>query len=236
MVLEKIFGDDKKPDKKKLPGKKKSDVQKGSTGHVIPAMQSEIAFVLDRSGSMGNYTSEAIDGFNDFVDSQQQVPGDASLTLCLFDDDVSVPMNGVDLKDADRLNRRSYQLGGSTALYDAIGKTMGEMMIRHSQEGHPARVVMAILTDGYENASSEYTAPIIKDMVHRAKHVYGWEFIIIGVGVNAEQIAADMGIEEHCALPENGTRDGVQRAFAEAARSIAHFRKTGDIKLLKAKN
>lgn len=239
MVLEKIFGNNKSTDKteqRALPKKPDTDVRQGSTGHVVAGVKSEIAFVLDRSGSMGNYTREAIDGFNDFVDEQRQVPGEATLTLCLFDDDVSHPMNGIDLKDATHLDQGSYCLGGSTALWDAIGKTMGEMMIRHSQEGHPARVIVVILTDGYENASSEYTAEIIKDMVQRAKAVYGWEFIVIGVGVNAESIAEEIGVDECCALPEHGTRDGVRRAFAESARSVAHFRKTGDVKLLKSKN
>ena len=199
-------------------------------------MKCEVAFVLDRSGSMCSYEQEAIDGFNDFVDGQQQVPGEAELTLCLFDDNIDHPMNGVDIKDASHLDRGSYRLGGLTAMLDAIGKTMGEMMIRHSKEGHPGRVIMVILTDGEENASKEYNFEVVKEMIERAKAVYKWEFIIIGVGVNAEKIAQSIGVEECCALPESATRGGVRRAFAESTRSVGEFRETGNVRLLKSKN
>jgi hypothetical protein len=211
-------------------------MRRGESGDITKALSSEIAFLLDRSGSMGNYTEEAINGFNDFISDQKKVGGDAMLTLCLFDDTISHPVNGEDLKKVKKLDRSSYNIGGQTALLDAIGKTMGEMMARHSEHGHPAHVVVVILTDGYENASHEYKAPVIREMIQRAKAVYSWEFIIIGVGVNAENIAEEIGIDEKCALPESGTRQGVKRAFAEITRTVAHFRKTGDVKLLKAKN
>lgn len=234
-MLGNIFGNEEsKTKKKELPGKKAENIDKGTNGHISSAMKSEIAFLLDRSGSMSSYVKEAVDGFNDFVKSQGDVAGDAALTLCLFSDEISIEMSGVDMGDVKRLKKGSYLIGGSTALWDAIGMTMGEMMERHSREGHPARVIMVILTDGYENASSTYNAQILKDMVRRAKAIYKWEFIVIGVGVDAKNIADEIGIDEHCALPEHGTREGVRRAFAESARAVAHFRKTGDVKLLKA--
>jgi hypothetical protein len=37
----------------------------------------EIAIVLDRSGSMASMANEAIGGFNGFLDSQQKLLGDA---------------------------------------------------------------------------------------------------------------------------------------------------------------
>lgn len=239
-MLEKIFGKedmkDSKVDGKRLPAKRATSVRKSPASPVSKSGTCEIAFLLDRSGSMGSYVNEAIDGFNDFIDGQKNVPGDAEITLCLFDGSLEYPMSGVPLQSAGHLDRHSYMLGGSTALLDAIGKTMGEMMIRHSSNGHPERVIMVILTDGQDNASREYRAPIIKDMVERAKAFYKWEFIIIGVGVNAEEIAQEIGVDECCALPEAATADGVRRAFEASTQSVAHFRKTGEVRLLKSKN
>ena len=47
----------------------------------------EIAFVLDRSGSMESCQEAAIAGFNHFLHDQQRAEGLAKLTLVLFDDE-----------------------------------------------------------------------------------------------------------------------------------------------------
>ena len=45
----------------------------------------EIAYILDRSGSMHGMVEPAIAGFNRFLREQQDAPGKARLTLVLFD-------------------------------------------------------------------------------------------------------------------------------------------------------
>ena len=44
----------------------------------------EIAFILDRSGSMGAHAGAAIAGFNEFLRDQQSVEGQARLTLVIY--------------------------------------------------------------------------------------------------------------------------------------------------------
>ena len=217
---------------KGLPVKKSEDVNKRRSDAIDKSSTCEIAFLLDRSGSMRAYAKEAIEGFNGFIDSQKRQPGYADLTLCLFDDDTEILMDGVNLNNARYLDRGNYRLRGWTALLDAVGYTMSQMMVRHSESGHPARVIVVILTDGEENSSREYSHSVVKSMVERVKAIYGWEFIVIGVGVNAESIASDLGIDKCCALPEAGTPDGMRRAFQASTQSVAHFRKTGTVKLL----
>jgi len=46
----------------------------------------EIAYILNRSGSMGSMQEPAIAASNTFVKAQLDVPGDARLTLIQFDD------------------------------------------------------------------------------------------------------------------------------------------------------
>jgi hypothetical protein len=54
-------------------------------------MKTEIAFILDRSGSMSSMTNAAISGFNEFLVAQQATVDDhgqpipATFTLILFD-------------------------------------------------------------------------------------------------------------------------------------------------------
>ena len=68
----------------------------------------EIGFVLDRSGSMNAMKEEAIGGINAFLESQQKLPGEARLTLVLFDHEYIVAHDGVLIKDVPPLDDRSY--------------------------------------------------------------------------------------------------------------------------------
>ncbi|MCB1089157.1 MAG: hypothetical protein KDM63_19125, partial [Verrucomicrobiae bacterium] len=63
----------------------------------------EIAYILDRSGSMSSVTEAAIAGFNQFLRDQQQgeleSEGIARLTLVLFDDEYLVPVDNLPISE-----------------------------------------------------------------------------------------------------------------------------------------
>ena len=68
----------------------------------------EIVFILDRSGSMGGLTNDTIGGYNAFIESQKNEPGDAVLTTVLFDHEYTVLHNGVNLKDVKPMTYAEY--------------------------------------------------------------------------------------------------------------------------------
>ena len=78
----------------------------------------EIAFILDRSGSMGAHTGAAIAGFNEFLRDQQSVEGQARLTLVLFDDRIEIPIDNIPVSEVVELDTRTYTTRGSTAASD----------------------------------------------------------------------------------------------------------------------
>jgi hypothetical protein len=84
----------------------------------------EIAVVLDRSGSMQSMAIEAVGGMNAFLESQQKLPGEARLTLVLFDHEYIVAHSRRPIKDVPPLDDDTYVPRGSTALLDAIGRTI----------------------------------------------------------------------------------------------------------------
>jgi uncharacterized protein YegL len=89
-----------------------------------------IALVLDRSASMAKLAKQAIDGFNSVLESNQKAPGDAKLTLVLFDHEYIAAHDGRPIQEVQKLDEHSYQPRGRTALHDAIGrmiKTVGEL-------------------------------------------------------------------------------------------------------------
>ena len=114
----------------------------------------EIVFILDRSGSMQSMVEPAISGFNRLLREQQQVPGHARFTLVLFDDQYELPFHSVPIEEVVELDTTTFVPRGSTALLDAIGRTIDELGKKLSNTpaaDRPDQVIIAILTDGEEN-------------------------------------------------------------------------------------
>jgi len=107
----------------------------------------EIAFILDRSGSMASVTEAAITGFNEFLRNQQKTEGQARLTLVLFDNEYLVPLDGVPVQEAVALDTTTYVPRASTALLDAIGTTidlLGTRLSAMAESARPGQVIVAI--------------------------------------------------------------------------------------------
>jgi uncharacterized protein YegL len=157
----------------------------------------ELAFVLDRSGSMQGLTHAAIAGFNDFLREQQAAPGQARLTVVLFDDEYLLHTDSVPVAEVLPLNTDTYVPRGSTALLDAIGRTidtLGRRLAATPEPQRPGKVVVAILTDGLENASTDYTWKDIAARIRHQRDTYGWDFLFLGANQDAIATAAQMNI------------------------------------------
>lgn len=190
-----------------------------------PAAESliEIAYILDRSGSMQPMQEPAVAAFNDFVKAQIQVPGEARLTLVQFDDQYEVPVAALRLPEVPLLTAATYVPRGSTALLDAIGRTIGDFDTRFQKmpaSQQPAKVIFAIFTDGMENASREYTAKHIGDLIHLYRSTKGWEFLFLAANQDAIASASIINIE--CAVAANVTftAQGVKSTGSALARKV----------------
>ena len=142
----------------------------------------ELVVILDKSGSMANFASDTIDGFNQFMRAQSAQAGTTKVTTILFDSRYKLLWEGIDSKQAV-LTANEYVTGGRTALYDAIGRTITETNDRLSKiaaESKPEKVILLIMTDGEENESKEYRLRELKLLIELRKRD-GWEFIFIGV-------------------------------------------------------
>jgi uncharacterized protein YegL len=186
----------------------------------------EIAFILDRSGSMGAHTEAAIAGFNEFLRDQQQVTGQARLSLVLFDDRVEIPFDNIPVSEVVDLDTRSYVPRGSTALLDAIGQTIDAFKVRIRDlpaAARPDQVIFAIFTDGEENASHRFTWRDIAGKIRRRQEKQGWEFLFLGANQDAIATAAQMNIHAHNAATASYSAEGVRgsaNAFSRKARAM----------------
>jgi len=160
----------------------------------------EIAYVLDMSGSMYQFTEAAITGFNDFLREQQEVEGFAKISLILFDDCYELPIDNLPVSEVCAIDTRTYTPRGATALLDAIGKTIKTFRKRIKalpKDQRPDQVIFAIFTDGHENASRKFTWQDIAAKIQKRQKKDGWEFLFLAAGQDAIATAAQMNIHAH---------------------------------------
>jgi uncharacterized protein YegL len=193
--------------------------------------KTDITIILDRSGSMESVKSDTIGGFNSFLGEQQKVEGEASLSLVQFDDQYEVVYENKDINAADKLSEATFQPRGSTALFDAIGRTInavGQRLAATPEEERPDKVLFVIMTDGFENASHEFNAAKISEMTNHQRNVYKWEFMFIGANQDAVLSAREMGIPAAAALTSAANEEGTQVAYSMMASKIKNYRVSND--------
>jgi len=195
----------------------------------------EIAYILDRSGSMEPMVEPAIAGFNAFLKEQREAPGKALLTLALFDDEYLVPCQRVPLEKVKKLDTKTYIPRGMTALLDAIGQTindLGKRLEATPEAERPAQVIVAIFTDGLENASEKFSLNRISKMIGHQRKKYGWEFLFLAANQDAIATGMQMGISRESSGTVDFSNDGCQSSsasFNRKMKAMRHCAMTGEI-------
>lgn len=188
----------------------------------------EIAFILDRSGSMNPHAEAAVAGFNDFLREQQQVEGAARISLVLFDDQYEVPIDNLPVGEVCTIDTETYTPRGSTALLDAIGRTMKSFRKRIKElpkKHQPDQVIFAIFTDGLENASQKYTWQDIAAKIQKRQKKDDWQFLFLAAGQDAIATAAQMNIHAHnAATVDSGNRFMARDSGRAMARKVRAMR------------
>lgn len=186
-----------------------------------------IVFVLDRSGSMEMVRDDTIGGFNSFIQGQKEVPGEAEVYMAQFDNRYEVVHENVQIDKVPELTGVTFKPRGTTALYDAVGKTIDEIggiLANTPEEDKPEKVMFCILTDGYENASEKYNADQVKERIHHQEQKYGWMFNFLAAGVDAWAIGGGMGIDKDLCFNVARTGNGIRSAYATASLNTTSYR------------
>lgn len=155
--------------------------------------------ILDKSGSMESIRQAAVDGFNEtlagikkaqekYAESQEHFV--SLLTFC--DCEKKYVFDTVPVAEARKLTLDDYEPCCCTPLYDAMGFTLTTMR-NHVKKVDDAVVVVTIITDGYENASKEYTGAAVKKLVEELKGE-GWTFTYMGANQDSVEVAFNLSI------------------------------------------
>lgn len=179
---------------------------------VVESDKVEIVVIADRSGSMQSIKVDAIGAFNSFIEEQQKNSiGEANLTVVLFDDKYEIMQEGVVLNEAVAFDDKNFVPRGMTALLDAIGKTVNTLVARKAK-GEVDGAIIAILTDGAENASREYNQTQVKELIENAEKEHGWTFVYLAANQDAIQVAGAYGISAKNAVNFAATGEGIAGA------------------------
>ena len=195
--------------------------------------RTELAFILDRSGSMCGLEADTIGGYNAMLEKQKKGAGEAIVTTVLFDDQYELLHDRIDLRGIAPITDREYYVRGSTALLDAIGKTIqkiANIQKRTAPEFRADRVLFVITTDGHENASREYSYSKVKALLERQKKQYYWEFLFLGANIDAIATSQRFGIEADRAVDYHADGEGTQLNYQVLSETVSCVRAGAPIK------
>lgn len=187
----------------------------------------EIVLIIDKSGSMEAIKEDAIGGFNSFLSSQKKIDHRAKVSFVLFDDRYHLIYDGKAINEVENLTEATYVPSGTTALLDAVGRTIdrvGERLDGMEESQKPENVIFFILTDGLENASSDYTRDRVKEMIEHQQSKYDWEFIYGGANQDAFAEAGSLGIKVQNSFDFEATGKGTREAYDVSSDMVARYR------------
>lgn len=181
-----------------------------------------ITGIIDRSGSMKAIRGETQAGWSAYLHEQMGSPGRVWVSLTQFDFAVEVVYDFTPIHAVPAYDLRPR---GTTALLDAIGLTvnrLGQRLAEMPEPERPGSVIVAILTDGYENASREFTAEQIKAMVQRQQDAYQWLFVFLAANQDAVFTGQRYGVYDTHAMTFTGAN--TTEAFAAAGANTRAYR------------
>lgn len=179
----------------------------------------DLVMILDKSGSMHGMESDTIGGFNSMLDKQRKLDVKTDVTTVMFNNKSDYIHERKPLSDIRNLSNDDYIPQGTTALLDSVGLTIDKVAGFYGINDKKNKVIFAIITDGKENSSREYSKQNVKRLIESKKEE-GWEFIFLGANIDAVSEASTIGITSDRVVQYKATKTGVRKNF-DAVASFA---------------
>ena len=191
--------------------------------------RSKVWMLLDRSGSMSGLEAAVVKGANRFIAEQAAEPGSCRLTVAQFDSEApfEVLVDDMSVHKADPHALERYEPRGLTPLFDAVGRLIGcadrRVKQRRKAGKKPEDQTVVIVTDGYENASTDYTAADIHELIGKRRE-QGWAFVFMGANQDSYAESARLGVDQRNVQNYEASDEGVDEAFASVSRAYSERR------------
>ena len=195
--------------------------------------KTEIVVVMDRSGSMLAIKDDMVGGFKNFLIEQKEVDAPCVVSLYQFDDKFETVYEAVKLSKVESLELIPR---GSTALLDAVGRSVALVQERHKKmtdSARPEKVVFVVITDGQENSSREWSREKIASVVKEVQNgscdscgheKEGWQFLFLGANLDSFAEASKWGLNASSVANFNATKAGVGTAYNAVSRTLGNYR------------
>lgn len=193
----------------------------------MDANLTEMVFILDMSGSMSSLRDDTIGGYNTLIEEQKKQEGEAFVTTVVFDDRYIVLHDRTPLKDVKPMTEKEYCPLGMTAMLDAVGKTIisvGQKLAALPEEERPGKVMVTIITDGYENSSKEYTWKQVQSMIKEQREKYNWIFSFIGANIDVAKVTSDLGIDARLSKSYTASKKGTDSVYKAMSFNMSFAR------------
>lgn len=158
---------------------------------------------------MSSIEKEAIGAVNETIQSirnaqKKNESQEHYFTLVVFNsDELRTVYDCIEASKIEELTSAQYCPSSCTPLYDAMGYALTALQNKTLRRND--KVLITIVTDGYENASVKYNSKSIKELVdfYRKKD---WLFAYIGANQDAKAVGRSLGI--HSTMNFHASTDG----------------------------
>jgi hypothetical protein len=194
-------------------------------GTEISRHQVHNLIILDESGSMESIKKNIIRGFNEIVQTvkgiEKEYPEQEHfISLVSFNGLGQKTLHFADpVMKLEMIDDSRYQPDANTPLYDAIGFSCTKLRNAIGKSTN-FNVLVTILTDGEENASTEYNGPAVKRLIEELK-TNNWTFTYIGTDHDVEKAAASMSITNTIVF--NRDEDSIKAMVMKESKARASF-------------
>lgn len=155
--------------------------------------------ILDKSGSMTSIRKQAVDSVNETFGCirsmrKKNAEQEQFVTLVAFCGcEQKEIYENTPIEKVNNITLADYEPCCMTPLYDAIGNVCTRLHTTIKDDAS-ASVAVTIITDGYENASREFSGKAIKALIEAYKQE-GWMFAYIGADHDVESVAFNLSID-----------------------------------------
>jgi hypothetical protein len=175
---------------------------------VTNADYTAIMLLIDRSGSMYSIKGDAEGGVNTFVANQAKAEGRRTIRIAQFNTDYLPVCDSIDASEVEKFVLEPF---GNTALLDAMGRAItefGQELAALPEQERPGLVILAVMTDGMENSSTEYSWAAIQEMVKHQEEAYQWQVIYLGANQDAIKTGARLGVRRERSMSYSASHAG----------------------------
>jgi hypothetical protein len=198
-----------------------------------PKQRTKSVLILDRSGSMGRFRDEAVEGFNaqlEIARASSTPDHEILVSLVMFSrrythlPDVETILWNVPAAEVQPITREQFVPNGDTNLFDTIADVVDRLKAEPDADDPNLAYLITTVTDGAENASARFPRAKTAEFgayLRTLEAARRWTFPFVGANLDLGLLQKDITVFKGNAVEFEAKTGGVLRAmhFANAASS-----------------